>query len=114
MTSESRVSPTGEAVFRARREVLDHRENNSRIPSGRIMRSVPARVGPELWAKVTAGGSETDCVETLERTVDGILETLSGERFDRENGDAAQRILPGNQPAPYMVTWPSLSYQSLC
>ena len=55
----------------------------------KALRSVPARIGPDLWFKLTAGGSESDCVEALERTVDGILETLSGERFGRGNGNTA-------------------------
>ena len=33
----------------------------------RALRSVLARVGPELWVRVTAGGSESDFVEALER-----------------------------------------------
>lgn len=33
----------------------------------RALRSVLARVGPELWVQVTAGGSESDFVEALER-----------------------------------------------
>ena len=52
--------------------------------------SVPARIGPDLWVKVTAGGTETDCVAMIEREVDDVLGNLSGEQFYGGNGDAAR------------------------
>lgn len=58
------------------------------------LRSVPARIGPDLWVKVTAGGSEPDCVELLEAELDDVLANLSGERLYCGNEDAAQAPIP--------------------
>ena len=46
----------------------------------KALRSVPARIGPELWLKVTAGGTETDVVSDLENELDDVLANLSGEQ----------------------------------
>jgi phage terminase Nu1 subunit (DNA packaging protein) len=47
----------------------------------KTLRSVPARLGPELWVLVTGGGNETDCTELLEAELDLVLANLSGEKF---------------------------------
>ncbi|MCZ6807030.1 MAG: hypothetical protein O7F08_08765, partial [Deltaproteobacteria bacterium] len=46
----------------------------------KALRSVPARIGPDLWVKVTAGGSEADVVSDLESELDDVLANLSGEQ----------------------------------
>ena len=46
----------------------------------KALRSVPARIGPDLWLKVTAGGTEADVVSDLESELDDVLANLSGEQ----------------------------------
>ena len=56
----------------------------------KTLRSVPARLGPDLWVKVTAGGSETECVELLEAELDLVLANLSGEQFYGGSGTGSK------------------------
>lgn len=66
----------------------------------KTLRSVPARLGPELWVKVTAGCSETDCVELLEAELDQVLANLSGEKFYGGSGTGSKARGPnGTQRA---------------
>ena len=44
------------------------------------LRSVPARIGPDLWVKIMAGGTEADVVSNLENELDDVLSNLSGEQ----------------------------------
>lgn len=44
----------------------------------RMLSSIPARVGPELWALVTNGATEPQTIDALERTIDDVLRGLSG------------------------------------
>ena len=59
------------------------------------LHSIPARVGPELWAKIAGGLGENEAVEVLERVVDDALGNLSGERLlARGLGAAADPVKP--------------------
>ena len=60
----------------------------------KALRSVPARIGPDLWVKVTAGGTEADCVAMIEREVDDVLSNLSGERINGGNGNGRAARAP--------------------
>ena len=46
----------------------------------KALRSVPARLGPDLWVKCNAGGTEAEVVAELERELDDVLANLSGEQ----------------------------------
>jgi phage terminase Nu1 subunit (DNA packaging protein) len=61
----------------------------------RVLASIPARVGPELWAKFATGATELQTVEALEQVVDEVQRSLSG---DQELGGGNRKRKPEADP----------------